>query len=296
MVQEGRCVLSVIPELTIAIPTRDRPGFLSVLLASIAYDLKYIKEVMVISNGPDSRQLSTGVAERAITLLESRGVEVHTVHLGDGGRQASQARNYAQIRCKTDLLMCVDDDMWFEPGAIQQMVIHFFELEEKYEGTPVALSALTPYIDEGYEGPKAGDLLTWPPKDEKTIEIISTPGQSMPFQLILRQNCSYRRNGSYPIRPSDAITPGVYMMRPDIMIANWDTSDQSMFTDIAWSLQLEMLRGYKFFFDIGTRVYHLNAPSGGTRIVEGDFRKQRKFFDTNAKAIEMLLEERKRRC
>jgi glycosyltransferase involved in cell wall biosynthesis len=285
-----------LPELTIAIPTRDRPGFLSVLLGSIAYDLKYIKEVLVISNGPNDRQLLDGVSERTITLLRSRGVTVTTIHLGDGGRQASQARNYAQIHCKTDFLMCVDDDMWFEPGAIQKMIVNFLELEEKHEGVPITLSALTPYIDAGYEGPKAEDILPWPPDDEKTIEIIHTPGQSMPFHLILRQNCSYRLRGMYPIRPSDALTPGVYLMRPDITIANWDTSDQSMFTDIAWSLQLEMLRGYKFFFDIGTRVYHLNAPFGGTRIVEGDFRKQRKFFDTNAKAIGMLLEERKRRC
>lgn len=282
-------------DLTIAIPTRDRPEFLSVLLGSIAYDLTYVKEILIVENGPVGGCLLDGVAERAIDLVRSRGAAVTVVHIGDGGRQASQARNYAQIHCSTDLLMCVDDDMWFEPGSIQQMVASFAEIEEKNEGVPIALSALTPYIDKTYVGPKAHEELPWPPDDEKTIEIISTPGQSMPFQLVLRQNCTYRKVGGAlksGVRPSDALTPGVYLMRPDISVANWDTSDQSMYTDIAWSLQLEMLRGYRFFFDLDCRVYHLHAPSGGTRIGSGDFDKPRHLFEANVKAISMLLKRR----
>ncbi len=278
-------------EVTIAIPTRGRQDFLAVLLASIANDVRNVAEVLIIENGPMTEQYTSGVVLRMSELLVSLGVKVTATHIGDVGRQASQARNFAQIHCTSEFLICVDDDMWFEPGVINRMYRMFSIAERRAEG-PVVLSALTPYVNSEWDGPKANDKLDMPGKDEKIIEVIPTPGQNMPFQLILKQNCSFQdcEVSVDALRWSDALTPGVYFMRPDISVPNWDISDQSLYTDIAWSLQLEILRGYKFCFDLGSRVYHLHAQSGGTRLGEGNYSKPRKFYEANLKAIEKLLE------
>jgi GT2 family glycosyltransferase len=88
------------PSASVVIPTRGRPAYLDVTLASVVPQARAASaEVIVVSDGPDAA--TAAIAER-------HGVRLLTLQTARG---ANAARNLALAEARSDLLVFVDDDI-----------------------------------------------------------------------------------------------------------------------------------------------------------------------------------------
>jgi glycosyltransferase involved in cell wall biosynthesis len=99
------------PPASIAIPTRGRPAYLEVTLASVAPQAQRAgAELLVICDGPDP--LSAEVADRhgarTITLERPQGLNA--------------ARNRAAREARAELIVFVDDDIEAAPGWLEALL------------------------------------------------------------------------------------------------------------------------------------------------------------------------------
>lgn len=99
------------PTASIAIPTRERPGYLDVTLGSVAAQAQNAgAEVIVISDGEDPG--TAAVAHR-------HGVRVATL---PAPRGLNAARNAAFREGQSDLIVLIDDDILAPPGWLEALL------------------------------------------------------------------------------------------------------------------------------------------------------------------------------
>lgn len=99
------------PSASVVIPTRGRPGYLDVTLASIVPQARDAgAEVVVVSDGPDAETATVAErhAARLLTLPVPRG--------------ANAARNLAVAQTTTDLLVFIDDDIAAPDGWLAALL------------------------------------------------------------------------------------------------------------------------------------------------------------------------------
>jgi GT2 family glycosyltransferase len=91
--------------VSVVIPTRGRPAYLDVTLASVVPQARAASaDVVVVSDGPDPP---------AATVTERHGVRLMTL---PAARGANAARNLAVEETDSDLLVFIDDDIAAPPG------------------------------------------------------------------------------------------------------------------------------------------------------------------------------------
>jgi len=97
--------------VTVVIPTRDRPGYLDVTLASVAPQARAARaELLVVSDGPDPA--AAIIAQRHDAMFVSLAQPV--------GLNA--ARNAAVAKASGELIAFVDDDVWAPPGWLEALL------------------------------------------------------------------------------------------------------------------------------------------------------------------------------
>jgi GT2 family glycosyltransferase len=97
--------------VTVVIPTRDRPAYLDVTLASVAPQARAAQaELLVVSDGPDPASAATAERHGAafLSLPEPRGLNA--------------ARNAAVERATGELIVFVDDDVRAPPGWLDALL------------------------------------------------------------------------------------------------------------------------------------------------------------------------------
>ncbi len=100
-----------LPPATIAVPTRDRAGYLEVALASIALQAAAVgAELLVISDGPDAE--TAAVAQR-------HGARLVVL---PGGSGLNAGRNRAISEAAADLVVFVDDDVFAPAGWLAALL------------------------------------------------------------------------------------------------------------------------------------------------------------------------------
>jgi GT2 family glycosyltransferase len=103
--------MSDAPSASIVIPTRGRPGYLEVALASIVPQAAQAgAEVIVVSDGPDERTESVARRHGAsyVSLEQPRG--------------ANAARNAGIAAARSALIVFVDDDVQAPPGWLEALL------------------------------------------------------------------------------------------------------------------------------------------------------------------------------
>lgn len=99
------------PRATIVIPTRDRPGYLDVTLASVMDQARAGEaEVLVVLDGPDAA---------TATVAARHGARVATLAHASG---LNAARNRGVTEAAGDLIAFLDDDVRADPGWLAALL------------------------------------------------------------------------------------------------------------------------------------------------------------------------------
>lgn len=249
--------------------------------------------ILLLPNGDNPDQLRVPIVSKFIDFLKSNGVEVREIFLGQIGKNASAAFNRATIECGTELLLCLDDDMFLPPDYLEKMARSFESAEGRYPDNPIILCGLTPWMESPWEGVGPNEVRAPLLKREKVIEIRDhgepVDGGGDEFSILARQNVIYIIDDKEdPIRRSDAISPANFLMRPDETVPWATVGEYATFGDIAWSL-LARGAGYEILFDMRCHAWHVNASGGGTRKAEGSYVKDGDGITAQKRRIAKLL-------
>lgn len=277
--------------------TRGRPAALSGLLASLAGQSYGDWSLLLLPNGAieQDRRLCT-TTKRYLAWLNANGVECNVIDMGNIGRSPAVAFNRAMVEAdREDIVLVLDDDMWIAPDYIEHMVESFIQLEQSHDD-PVVLSGVTPWMDAAWEG--IGPHVTSRPLDEATavIQLLGFADwfdtKTRSFEIIALQNTSYGLAGSKEsqLRPSHAISPANFMLRPELKIPWSDVGHPFVYADLAWSLQARSLLNYQIWFDLRCEAWHVNDSGGGLRLGEGNFDKEGPGKEAQGRRVERLLQ------
>ncbi len=117
--QERAALLANAPELSVVVPTRDRPGPLSACLRSLlAADYPRRFEIVIVDNAPASSSTYD-----LVSLLRSDRAQVRYVR--EDRRGPSWARNRGLQEARAELVVFVDDDTVVDPGLLTAIVAAF---------------------------------------------------------------------------------------------------------------------------------------------------------------------------
>jgi len=292
--------MNPIDRVTVAIPTRDRPEYLSILLSSLIPQAKYISEIIILSNGPTENQTEVPIVTRFTDTLKAMDLSVRSIYLGEIGRSAATAYNRAMLECQSQVLLCLDDDTWVEPNCLGWLIESFNFLETQ-GSEPVVLSPVSPWMDRAWEGIGPEVINYSFDEDTRMVELIPhheplDGNAHETFSRLVRFNSQFDVDSSQPqIHPSDAISPLAFMLRPNLGAPWSDVGHPCTFSDLAWSIQLQLFHGYKLFFDIRCDVWHVNASHGGLRKSEGDYSKRSEGYLAQLRRVGSLLSSLKLR-
>ena len=133
-----------VARLTVAaiIPTKNRPALLAGIVERLLAQTATIDELVIVdqSDTDDGR-----VAVRRVLAAAPASRRPALDHVWDRAiNGAAAARNFAFDRARSDVLLCVDDDMEPAPDAIERLLAHL--------ATGPQLAAVTPVITN-YEAP-----------------------------------------------------------------------------------------------------------------------------------------------
>jgi len=130
--------------LTVAaiIPTKNRPGLLAGIVQRLLAQTATIDELVIVdqSDTDDGRVAVRRVLEAAPAMRRPALDHVWDREING----AAAARNVAFDRARSDVLLCVDDDMEPAPDALERLVAHLMTVPQ--------LAAVTPVITN-YEAP-----------------------------------------------------------------------------------------------------------------------------------------------
>lgn len=108
-------------DLTVLIPTRNRPAALAVTLAGLAAQAGPGLTVRISDQSDDAAAYDAPAVQSLLRVLRHRGVTVHTVrHLPARGMAEHRASLLAAAA--TPYVLFLDDDVWLEPGALARLL------------------------------------------------------------------------------------------------------------------------------------------------------------------------------
>jgi hypothetical protein len=252
-------------------------------------------ELLILENGADRDRVSVDSHPHLKNLLNMfrRNNKCRSLWLGDVGRSPAIPYNRAMVEVETEWALFVDDDIWLQPDYICWMRESAETLTR--QGRNFVLSGVTPWAEEAWPGIGPDYLCPIPGVTEPIIDfwLRKSPadGSGAFLEIQARQNVAYDlgdTGGEEVLRPSNALSPGNFMMRPDSRIPWSDVGFPSCWADLAWCLQAKAFLGYEFWFDLRCEAWHVNAVSGGLRSSSGDFTKD---ANQSARAQRRRVEE-----
>lgn len=115
-------------KIALAIPTKNRHGYLTALLTSLA-NQTYQNWMLVINDSSDSPIEKDDVIKDLLTLIRTQGHEVITIHTTTGWDRHQQAMD--SVPESIELIVRVDDDVMFPPEFLRQIVKPFYFFPDK---------------------------------------------------------------------------------------------------------------------------------------------------------------------
>jgi glycosyltransferase involved in cell wall biosynthesis len=283
-------MLSPGDKILVAIPTRDRPEYLSILLSSLIHQTEQAFDVLIVDTSDEKRlDVSSAPVERFLSTLTALGHACFYEHVNVAGRSEAAAVNVILTTAlfnEYDLLYKTDDDHLLQPDTLARLKsAHGLMMAEHC--CPVMVSAMTPYmhrVKEGLSGPDSPPI-GFLPKDMQIIKYGFDEGK-----LSIEANQFDRCLTDQGIHPSMLASAANFMMKPDARILWQDLSQSSLHADAVWMLQLETFFGYKFFFDTGCTSWHVTAPSGGVRSKFFEYSKNEIWDERRKQHFKYLVE------
>jgi glycosyltransferase involved in cell wall biosynthesis len=257
-------MLSPGDKILVAIPTRDRPEYLSILLSSLIHQTEQAFDVLIVDTSDEKRlDVSSAPVERFLSTLTALGHSCFYEHVKVAGRSEAAAVNFLLTEAVFkgyEYLYKTDDDHLLQPDTLERLKKSCKELMQKHV-SPVLVSVATPYMKRvnGFEGPEACPVISWP-ENHPVIKLGIEEGE-----LVIEPGQFIRGMTDLGIRRSDLASAANFFMKPDARILWEDLGHSSMHADAVWMVQIAKFFGYKFFFDMGCVSWHVTAPSGGVR-------------------------------
>jgi glycosyltransferase involved in cell wall biosynthesis len=265
-------LLSKDEKILVAIPTRDRPEYLSILLSSLIHQTEQAFDVLIVDTGDEPLDILEAPVERFLSTLNALGHDCFYEHVKVAGRSEVAAVNFILTEAVFkgyEYLYKTDDDHLLQPDTLERLKKACNEQMQKH-GAPVLVSAMTPYMKKtgsSYSGPEGLPYISWPesvPITQCCIEkgeLVLEPGQFSRFM------------NDVGIRYSHLASAANFFMKPDARVLWEDIGHCSMHADAVWMIQIAKFFGYKFFFDTGCVSWHVTAPSGGVREEDDNYTK-----------------------
>ncbi len=252
--------------ILVAIPTRDRPEYLSCLLSSLIFQTCKDFDVMIADTSSGGPALEVNpMFLRFRDTLHALGHEVFVYSLAPVGRSEAMAVNFMMLEAQHreySYIYKVDDDHILPPGALERLVAVFNAHDE--EG-PAIFSGVTPWMHQTWEdaaGPSS--VVAGNPDDFMCGEYLTSIVRNPSGNLDLEPR-HFSRYESDEVCETQLASAANFFMVPDTRILFSDTGYSSLFADAVWFLQLRKFLGYKMYFDLGLEAWHVAAPSGGVR-------------------------------
>ena len=192
------------PEVSVIIPTFNRPAFLEESVQSVLAQSYPAREIIIIDDGSDVRFRDR---INAVTRLGAQ-ISLHTL---PSHRGASAARNIGLEKAQGDYVLFLDDDDLIHPHMLESNLAVF----EQYPGTDVVTCLSEIFLDHGHlDGPlhpeRTRDFLrvVYPsnPPDYLRLEQI-TFSNIMLFAVTVH-SCLVRRKAIGDIRFPEDLTAG----------------------------------------------------------------------------------------
>jgi glycosyltransferase involved in cell wall biosynthesis len=279
--------------ILVAIPTRDRPEYLSILLSSLVFQTEQHFDVLIVDTSSNwnedegSLEYETlAPVSRFIQTLRAQGHAVTIKHVDVAGRSEVAAVNYAMVYATLNeygYLYKTDDDHLLQPDLLARLLF-------AYESSPkpCLVSAMTPFmyrVKEGYSGPDSNPYYAWP--EGKPITTIKLEDGEASIEIGHFDRCC----SDLGIQPSQLASNANFFMKPECKLLWEDIGQCSLFADAAWMLKLEHYFGYKFFFDTGCVSWHVTAPSGGVREQNNNYEKNSEWDILRKRHLTHLMKE-----
>lgn len=259
--------------ILVGIPTRERPEYLSGILATLMYQDETRWDLLIVDTSPDEndRVKDHPQVSRFVRTLRALG---HAVEFIDRPNKSSTSSVIAVNTILTEavlreygFLFFVDDDHTVPPNTLRRMR----EFIEDYDESPALISGVTPWMYEVWEGAAGPDDVFYPDKHTKIppsdIKITLDGGLYIGKELFYRWDTSKMVS---LVVESPLASDANFMMRPDLRILQSDIGPSSLHAFSVWFLQLRHLLKYRLFFDVSLNVWHVAAPYGGVRVEVGN--------------------------
>ncbi|HYE75264.1 MAG TPA: glycosyltransferase [Blastocatellia bacterium] len=115
-------------KIAVAIPTKNRHGYLTALLTSLA-NQTYKNWMLVVNDSSDSPVEEDNVIKDLLTLIRMQGHEVNIIRTNTGWNRHQRAME--AIPETIELIVRVDDDVMFPPDFLRQIIKPFYFFPDK---------------------------------------------------------------------------------------------------------------------------------------------------------------------
>ena len=262
--------------ILVGIPTRDRPEYLCGVLATLMFQIEHRWDLFIVDSSSKTSRVRDHIQVKRFTdTLTALG---HKVEFIDKPNFASRSSVVAvnSILVEAALrgygyLFFVDDDHVVPPDTLSKLK-EFID-EHYQEKSPVLISGVTPWMHKVWEGAAGpGDIHSPEDGEEPSDLDIGLNGE-----LQVGTSLFYRwtHPPGRPIFDSTLASDANFMMKPDLRILQSDLGPSSLHAFSVWFLQLQVLLGYRLYFDVSLNVWHVAAPSGGVRDEDGNHVKDK---------------------
>lgn len=281
--------------ILVAIPTRDRPEYLSILLSSLVFQTEQRFDVLIVDTSSEweeetSQYLYENAApvSRFIATLRAQGHAVKIKHVSVAGRSEVAAVNYAMVYATLNeygYLYKTDDDHLLQPDLLARLLFAYEKCPK-----PCLVSAMTPFmyrVKEGYSGPDSNPYCGM--VEGKPLTSMELKDGEVAIEIGHFDRCM----SDYGIQPSDLASNANFLMKPDARFLWEDIGHCSLFADASWMLKIAHYLGYKFFFDTGCVSWHVTAPSGGVRDRNDEYDKRSEWDSFRKQHLTYLMKEYK---
>lgn len=252
----------------VGIPTKARPDYLAGLLGTLMFQTYRDWDLLVVRTDPDPSMDYTQPS-RFYETLRAMGHAVTVIDLPTLAHSEATAVNRILLEAKREgyeLVYKIDDDHVMPPDTLRLLVACHATAEDLCDRSePVLVSGLTPWMDS------VSELSVGPSRPHKAVPVPSHKisqvylnAESEKAEMIVGHWDSYVCVAEPCVRPTGIASAANFMMRPDVRIQWSDNSLSSLFADAAWFVRLQQYLGYRFFFEMNTQVWHVNAKRGGT--------------------------------
>jgi len=275
----------MVERVLIGIPTKDRHEYLSGLLATILFQTYPAFDVLIVDSSEERGPAEEDVqVDRFVQALRGVGRDVFFVEGVSAGASMVAPTNRILVEAEDrgyDGVFKVDDDHVMPPGTLHNL-LQAAMLQEATDGPEeahkrVLVSGVTPWMHRVWKGASGPDDAVRSMRDvaEPISDIWLEPADRRLAQGYRHHTDvnHFDKFASHVVARTTIASAANFLMRPDTRILWSDMSGRSNLADIAWFLQLQRYLGYELYFETGVWVWHVVAPSGGTRKGQETFDK-----------------------